>query len=115
MKKNQVTSDALVTFADALKWAEPLMQENPDHVIRRVLAFEPAVFVNRRAELALQQDLALRILDLRRGRIAVVAGRRLRLLVHLGGRIHGPEQHDEQASDRYPLSGDAHVFPPPPR
>jgi hypothetical protein len=44
MKKNQVTSDALVTFADALKWAEPLMQENPSHVIRRVLAIEPAVF-----------------------------------------------------------------------
>ena len=42
--KKEVTSDALVTFADALKWAEPLMQENPDHVIKRVLALEPAVF-----------------------------------------------------------------------
>jgi hypothetical protein len=42
--KNEVTTDALVTFADALKWAEPLMQENPDHLIKRVLAIEPAVF-----------------------------------------------------------------------
>ena len=42
--KKEVTSDALVTFADALKWAEPLMQEDPDHVIKRVLAIEPAVF-----------------------------------------------------------------------
>ncbi len=42
--KKQVLTDALVTFADALKWAEPLMMENPDHVIRRVLAIEPAVF-----------------------------------------------------------------------
>ena len=42
--KKEVTSDALVTFADALKWAEPLMQENPDHLMRRVLAIEPAVF-----------------------------------------------------------------------
>ena len=42
--KNEITTDALVTFADALKWAEPLMQENPDHLIKRVLAIEPAVF-----------------------------------------------------------------------
>jgi hypothetical protein len=42
--KKQVLTDALVTFADALKWAEPLMMENPDHVITRVLAIEPAVF-----------------------------------------------------------------------
>lgn len=42
--KNEVRTDALVTFADALRWAEPLMQENPDHVIKRVLAIEPAVF-----------------------------------------------------------------------
>ena len=42
--KKEVTSDALVTFADALKWAEPLMMENPDRVITRVLAIEPAVF-----------------------------------------------------------------------
>ena len=41
--KKQVLSDAIVTFADALKWAEPLMGENPDHVITRVLAIEPAV------------------------------------------------------------------------
>lgn len=42
--KKQVLTDALVSFEDALKWAEPLMSENPDHVIRRVLAIEPAVF-----------------------------------------------------------------------
>ena len=42
--KKEVTNDALVTFADALKWAEPLMMENPDQVIRKVLAIEPAVF-----------------------------------------------------------------------
>jgi hypothetical protein len=42
--KKEVTTDAIVTFADALKWAEPLMKENPDHVIKRVLAIEPAVF-----------------------------------------------------------------------
>ena len=42
--KKEVTTDAIVTFADALKWAEPLMTENPDHVITRVLAIEPAVF-----------------------------------------------------------------------
>lgn len=42
--KKQVLTDANVTFADALKWAEPLMKENPDRVIRRVLAIEPAVF-----------------------------------------------------------------------
>ena len=42
--KKQVLTDALVTFADALKWAEPLMMEDPDHVITKVLAIEPAVF-----------------------------------------------------------------------
>ena len=42
--KKEVLSDANVTFANALKWAEPLMKENPDYVIRRVLAIEPAVF-----------------------------------------------------------------------
>ncbi|HEV2295596.1 MAG TPA: hypothetical protein VGR35_17235 [Tepidisphaeraceae bacterium] len=40
----QVLTDAIVTFADALKWAEPLIKENPDDVITRVLAIEPAVF-----------------------------------------------------------------------
>ena len=42
--KKEILTDAIVTFADALKWAEPLMKENPDHVITRVLAIEPAVF-----------------------------------------------------------------------
>lgn len=42
--KKQVLNDAIVKFDDALRWAEPLMKENPDIVIKRVLAIEPAVF-----------------------------------------------------------------------
>lgn len=41
--KKQVLTDALVTFPDALRWAEPLMAERPDDVITRALAIEPAV------------------------------------------------------------------------
>lgn len=41
--KKEVLNDAIVTFADALKWAEPLMGEKPDDVITRVLTIEPAV------------------------------------------------------------------------
>ena len=42
--KKRVLSDAIVSFDNALRWAEPLMKENPEIVIQRVLAIEPAVF-----------------------------------------------------------------------
>ena len=42
--KKEVLTDAIVTFADALKWAEPLMKQSPDDVIKRALAIKPAVF-----------------------------------------------------------------------
>ncbi len=41
--KKEVTTDALVTFEDGLRWAEPLIKENPENVITRALAIEPAV------------------------------------------------------------------------
>ncbi len=41
--KKQVLNDAIVTFADGLKWAEPLLKAKPDDVIIRALNVEPAV------------------------------------------------------------------------
>ncbi len=41
--KKQVLNDAIVTFSDGLKWAEPLLKERPDDVITRALSVEPAV------------------------------------------------------------------------
>ncbi len=51
--KKQVLNDAIVTFADGLKWAEPLLKERPDDVITRALSVEPAV-------LGIAADLARR-------------------------------------------------------
>ncbi len=41
--KKQVLNDAIVTFEDGLKWAEPLLKARPDDVITRALDVEPAV------------------------------------------------------------------------
>jgi hypothetical protein len=41
--KQQVTSDAIVTFKDGIRWAEPRLKKNVNNVIARALAFEPGV------------------------------------------------------------------------
>jgi hypothetical protein len=42
--KFEITSDAIVTFDDALKWAEVLLMEPSQEVINRALTMEPAAF-----------------------------------------------------------------------
>jgi hypothetical protein len=37
------TSDAIVSFPDALRWVEPLIKAKPDDVITNALNVEPAV------------------------------------------------------------------------
>ena len=41
--KQQVFSDAIVTYEDALKWVEPLIMGNREKVIEDAFAVEPAV------------------------------------------------------------------------
>jgi hypothetical protein len=41
--KRKVTSDAVVNFDNARPWVEALFREDPDDVIKRALAAEPAI------------------------------------------------------------------------